>query len=107
MNKIKIEKNLLGDIFEISVMARGIKKRCRRTENHYFTIGDIPYNEGYTTKDLEQYLDIAAHVLLTKMRITQKAELIFTKFKRKSENGFINSTTELFDSRNKSLPLKG
>ena len=33
-------------LFKISLQVIGIKKRCRKSERHFFQLGHIPYNEG-------------------------------------------------------------
>lgn len=33
-------------LFKISIQVIGIKKRCRKSERHFFQLGSIPYNNG-------------------------------------------------------------
>lgn len=33
-------------LFKISIQVIGIKKRCRKSERHFFQLGSIPYNDG-------------------------------------------------------------
>ena len=32
--------------FKLSIQVIGIKKRCRKSERHFFQLGNIPYNDG-------------------------------------------------------------
>jgi hypothetical protein len=32
--------------FKLSIQVIGIKKRCRKSERHFFQLGHIPYNDG-------------------------------------------------------------
>ena len=33
-------------VFKISIQVIGVKKRCRKSERHFFQLGSIPYNDG-------------------------------------------------------------
>lgn len=35
-----------GKFYRISVHTKGIKKRCRKSDSHMFSLGYIPYNDG-------------------------------------------------------------
>ena len=37
-------------LFKISIQVIGIKKRCRKSERHFFQLGSIPYNDGQFDK---------------------------------------------------------
>lgn len=39
------------ELFKISVSTHGIKKKCRKSDFHFFKAGHIPYNEGTFNKD--------------------------------------------------------
>ena len=34
------------ECFKLSVQVMGIKKRCRKSERHFFHLGHMPYNSG-------------------------------------------------------------
>jgi hypothetical protein len=37
-------------LFKVSIQVIGIKKRCRKSERHFFQLGSIPYNDGQFDK---------------------------------------------------------
>ena len=37
-------------LFKISIQVIGVKKRCRKSERHFFQLGSIPYNDGQFDK---------------------------------------------------------
>ena len=37
--------------FKLSIQVIGIKKRCRKSERHFFQLGHIPYNDGNFDQD--------------------------------------------------------
>ena len=42
--EVSIKDNTV--FFEISLQVVGVKRRCRKVERHFFTLGYIPYNNG-------------------------------------------------------------
>lgn len=38
-------------LFKISIQVIGIKKRCRKSERHFFQLGHMPYNDGQYNKE--------------------------------------------------------
>lgn len=45
------ELNTSTVTFKLSVQVIGIKKRCRKSERHFFQLGHIPYNNGEYDQD--------------------------------------------------------
>lgn len=37
-------------LFKISIQVIGVKKRCRKSERHFFQLGHMPYNDGQFDK---------------------------------------------------------
>lgn len=47
--------NTKTETFKISIQLIGIKKRCRKSERHFFQLGRIPYNNGeFNREEVEQ-----------------------------------------------------
>ena len=59
MNAINLEttvnpiesNNPSNEFFKISFQVKGIKKRCRKSDRHFFQLGSIPYNNGEYNKE--------------------------------------------------------
>ncbi len=58
-------------IVEVTLCARGIKKKCRKVDRHSFKLGDYP--EGYAVTD--ELLSKCRVILSNKMKSTVEAYL--------------------------------
>ena len=38
-------------LFKVSIIVTGVKKRCRKTEQHFLSLGYIDYNDGAFNQD--------------------------------------------------------
>jgi hypothetical protein len=87
-------------VFEVGVSVIGVKRRCRKSERHFFTVTRIPYDENAT---LEQVEEIVKSFLSTNMKTIENKPRV--KFSR-VEIGEHFRTMELFDRRNKEFILE-
>jgi hypothetical protein len=48
----------MEQFFRVGICVDGIKKRCRKSDSHYFHAGYIPYNNGDFNKEEIENLGI-------------------------------------------------
>ena len=95
-----MENKQVQVVFEVGVRVIGVKKRCRKSESHFFTVTRIPYDENAT---LDQVQDVVRAFLETNMKsIEGKPRVSFSR----AEIGEHFRTMELFDKRNKQFILE-
>jgi hypothetical protein len=87
-------------IFEVGIHVKGVKRKCRKSERHYFSVTKIPYDENAT---LDQVRDVVKAFLETNMKSVEGRPIV--KFSR-VEIGEHFRTMELFDKRNKEFVLE-
>jgi hypothetical protein len=70
----------MEQFFRIGISVNGIKKRCRKSDNHYFHAGYIPYNNGDFNK--EEIENLAKGLIETNMKtLNSKVHVILNHVK--------------------------
>lgn len=85
--------------FKIAIEVIGIKKRCRKSERHFFQVSSIPYNDGkYDETAINQlvrdFLDVNMKEVNSQVRVN------LDHVKIRSEGLFISTLWEPFSSLN-------
>jgi hypothetical protein len=89
-------------LFKLSIQVIGIKKRCRKSERHFFQLGHIPYNEG--NYDHEAMKQKARDFLSTNMKeVKSVVRLNLDHVVIKNEGNFTVTQWEPFSKLNKSF----
>lgn len=89
-------------LFKVSIQVIGIKKRCRKSERHFFQLGHIPYNDG--NYDHEAMKQKARDFLDTNMKeINSVVRLSLDHVVIKNEGNFTVTQWEPFSKLNKSF----
>lgn len=90
--------------FKISIQVIGVKKRCRKSERHFFQLGNIPYNNG--EYDQSAINNKVRDFLVTNMKSINSLtrvhldHVVITK-----EEVFTSTVWEPFSKLNKSFDL--
>lgn len=91
-------------VFKISIQVIGIKKRCRKSERHFFQLGNIPYNDGQFDQSAinDKVKDFLASNMKSINSLTRVNldHVIITK-----EEVFTQTVWEPFSKLNKSFDL--
>jgi hypothetical protein len=88
--------------FKLSLQVIGIKKRCRKSERHFFQLGYIPYNNGEV--DHEAMKQKARYFLDTNMKeINSIVRLCLDHVVIKNEGNFTVTEWEPFSKLNKTF----
>ena len=85
----------MEQFFRIGISVDGIKKRCRKSDRHYFHAGYIPYNNGDFNK--EEIENLAKGLVETNMK-TLKSKVYVILNHVKVDNGI--ETWEMFGKTN-------
>jgi hypothetical protein len=89
-------------LFKLSLQVIGIKKRCRKSERHFFQLGHIPYNEG--EYDHEAMKLLARDFLNTNMKeVHSIVRFSLDHVIIKNEGNFTATQWEPFSKLNKSF----
>lgn len=89
-------------LFKVSIQVIGIKKRCRKSERHFFQLGHIPYNNGEV--DHEAMKQKARDFLDTNMKeINSIVRLSLDHVVIKNEGDFTVTEWQPFSKLNKSF----
>lgn len=100
-NETSLESNVT---FKISVQVIGIKRRCRKSERHFFQLGHIPYNDG--NFDQSAISDKVKAFLETNMKsINSLTRVSLDHVITTYERGFTCQQWEPFSKLNKSFDL--
>lgn len=91
-------------LFKISVQVIGIKKRCRKSERHFFQVSSIPYNDGEFDK--AQISDLVKTFLTDNMKaIHSVARIHLDHTIVTKEEVFTQTLWEPFSSKNVKFDL--
>jgi hypothetical protein len=85
----------MEQFFRVGISVDGIKKRCRKSDSHYFHAGYIPYNNGDFNK--EEIENLAKGLVETNMK-TLKSKVYVILNHVKVDNGI--ETWEMFGKTN-------
>jgi hypothetical protein len=89
-------------LFKVSLQVIGIKKRCRKSERHFFQLGHIPYNEG--EYDHEAMKQKARDFLSTNMKeVNSQIRVYLERVVVSNEGSFTVTQSEPFSKLNKSF----
>jgi hypothetical protein len=70
----------MEQFFRVGISVNGIKKRCRKSDSHYFHAGYIPYNNGDFNK--EEIENLAKGLIETNMKtLKSKVHVILNHVK--------------------------
>jgi hypothetical protein len=70
----------MEQFFRVGISVDGIKKRCRKSDSHYFHAGYIPYNNGDFNK--EEIESLAKGLIETNMKtLNSKVHVILNHVK--------------------------
>jgi hypothetical protein len=91
-----------GKLFKVSIVVTGVKKRCRKTEQHFLSLGYIDYNEGAFNQDeLSEKAKSFLSENMKEVKSTPKINLYYVE--RKKDNLGTIETMQFFDKRNVSF----
>ena len=86
--------------FQLSIQLIGIKRRCRKSERHFFHFGHRPYNNGnYDQKEIEQFVSdwIATNMKEVRSQVRVSLDHVIIK----NEERFTVTQWEPFSKLNK------
>ena len=86
--------------FKLSIQLIGIKRRCRKSERHFFHFGHRPYNNGnYDQKEIEQFVSdwIATNMKEVRSQVRVSLDHVIIK----NEGTFTVTQWEPFSKLNK------
>jgi hypothetical protein len=85
--------------FKIAIQVIGVKKRCRKSERHFFQLGHIPYNDG--NYDHEAMKQKARDFLATNMKeVNSQVRVCLDHVVISNEGNFTVTQWEPFDAKN-------
>lgn len=91
----------MEQFFRVGVSLSGVKKRCRKSENHYLSGGYIPYNDGIFNQ--EEVENLAKGIVETNMKqVNGRIFIVLNHVKR--EGGI--ETWEMFGKTNVKFELQ-
>lgn len=91
-----------GKLFKVSIVVNGIKKRCRKSDSHFFSLGYIDYNEGIFNQD--ELIEKAKSYLSDNMKeVKSTPKVVLSYVERKKDDFGVIETMQLFDKRNVSF----
>jgi hypothetical protein len=87
------------EFFKIGISVNGVKKRCRKVERHFLSLGYVPYNDGvFNQEELENK---ARDFVSENMKTVQgKYEVVLNYVKRKKDSYGTIETWEMFGKKN-------
>ena len=98
------ELNAPSVTFKLSIQVIGIKKRCRKSERHFFQLGHIPYNNG--EYDQEAITAKVKDFLQTNMKeVHSITRVSLDHVITNHDRGFTCQQWEPFSNLNKSFDL--
>ena len=86
--------------FQLSIQLIGIKRRCRKSERHFFHFGYRPYNDGnYDQEEIEQFVSdwIATNMKEVRSQVRVSLDHVIIK----NEERFTVTQWEPFSKLNK------
>jgi len=86
--------------FKLSIQLIGIKRRCRKSERHFFHFGHRPYNNGgYDRNEIEQFVSdwIATNMKAVNSQVRVSLDHVIIK----NEGNFTVTQWEPFSKLNK------
>lgn len=91
-------------LFKISIQVIGIKKRCRKSERHFFQLGHMPYNDGQFNKsDISD--KVKAFIETNMKQVNSLTRVSLDHVIIKNEENFTVTQWEPFSSKNVSFDL--
>jgi hypothetical protein len=89
-------------LFKVSLQVIGVKKRCRKSERHFFQLGHIPYNDG--NYDLDYVKQKARDFIDTNMKeVNSQVRVCLDHVVISNEGNFTVTQWEPFSKLNKSF----
>lgn len=86
--------------FKLSIQLIGIKKRCRKSERHFFHFGHRPYNNGeYDRKEIEQF--VSDWIATNMKEVRSQVRVCLDHVIIKNEGNFTVTQWEPFSKLNK------
>jgi hypothetical protein len=85
----------MEQFFRVGISVDGIKKRCRKSDSHYFHAGYIPYNNGEFNK--EEIENLAKGLIETNMKTLNSKVYVILNHVKRSEG---IETWEMFGETN-------
>ncbi len=94
----------MEQFFRVGISVDGIKKRCRKSDSHYFHAGYIPYNDGnYNAEEID---DLVKGLVSTNMKEVQNVPTIHLDHVIvKHDGGFKSEQWQPFSKLNKEFLL--
>jgi hypothetical protein len=94
----------MEQFFRVGISVDGIKKRCRKSDSHYFHAGYIPYNDGnYNAEEID---DLVKGLVSTNMKEVQNVPTIHLDHVIvKHDGGFKSEQWQPFSKLNKKFLL--
>jgi hypothetical protein len=91
-------------LFKLAIQVIGIKKRCRKSERHFFNLGHIPYNDGQFDKSevsdkIQAFIDTNMKEVHSITRVSLDHVVI------KNEGNFTVTQWEPFSDKNVKFDL--
>ncbi len=86
-------------LFKISIQVIGIKKRCRKSERHFFQLGHMPYNDGQFDKS-EVSDKVKAFLQANMKEVHSLTRVSLDHVIIKNEGNFTVTQWEPFSSKN-------
>jgi len=90
----------MKELFKLSILVVGVKKRCRKVETHILDAGYIPYSEEILNQD--ELIDKARNLVNTNMKTVQGVPVLKLNHV-KERDGIIK--WELFSSKHKEIEI--
>lgn len=98
-------ENMTGELFKVSIIATGIKKRCRKVERHHLSMGYIPYNNG--TFDQAELENRAKDFVSENMKsVVGKPEVSLNHVERKNDSYGTIETWNMFSDKHKRFVIQ-
>lgn len=89
-----------GELFKIGVNVTGVKKRCRKVERHFLSLGYIPYNDGnFDQNELES--KARAFVSENMKSVVGKFEVVLNQVTRTKDDFGVIEKWQMFSDKNK------
>lgn len=91
-------------LFKIAIQLIGIKKRCRKSERHFFQLGHVPYNDGnYNAEEITE--KVKAFVDTNMKEVNSIVRVSLDHVVIKNEGSFTVTQWEPFSKLNKQFDL--
>jgi hypothetical protein len=96
---------MTGELFKVSIIATGVKKRCRKVERHHLSMGYIPYNNG--TFDQAELENRARDFVSENMKsVVGKPEVSLNFIIREKDNFGTIEKWEMFSDKHKRFVIQ-